>query len=969
MQGTRLCGRMFAILAALLLAAPWACAQSQAANGTIQGTVVDASGEALAGVQIVLSNVATGFTQTLASDGDGTFRALLLPLGAYRLRAELSGFRGFERDGVQVNAGTTALVNFTMAVGDLTEVVVVTADTPVTEPGRVDLGRTLGEAEVHNLPLVSRNPYNFALLQPNVTGFENDEFGVPRLNANGSQMRTNYQIDGNTNTQKDRAGLRLLPVSEVTVREVRVVTNGFAPEFGQTTGMVYNAVTPSGSNDWSGSLSYRLRRKSFSSVPFFLPAGTKKPDTFVNNWTGSLGGPILKDKWHFYVGGEYVDRDLSADRVITVTRASASALGLGAGAVPESGVMPTIQKTTFGVLRSDYQINARQRLSARYLYFDNDTSANIGGGLNTTERATDLADKMHSLSLQLVSTIGTGTLNELRVQFSQRRQARQPSAGAGTGPAITISGLANFGGPISGSASDDAGFLFQQRIWQVVDSLTLVRGRHSFKLGADLQRVQDERRNSLFQLYTFPNQSAYLAARNGTDRLSYTSFAQRLGDPNVAYDSTFLGLYVQDDLLLSANFKLLYGLRYDLFVPPPARPFAANPASAAFKTDKNNLAPRVGFSWSLDPAARTVVRASTGIMYEPPLLNFYEDAIQTNGDPRSVTVSLNPTSAGAPRFPGSLLDTPPGFALPRQNVVAVDPDFRTQWALLSNVQIERALATDLSLAVGLVHSLGRNLPVLVDLNLIPTGQTLSDGRPIYSTAVNAQTRRNPAFDHINTVQSIGRSSYTALTLSINKRLRAGSQFQASYTLARARDNAPLTGTYVVGSADDRLSDPSNLDRDEGPTPFNQTHTFVASALIAPRVQGDGLGARLLNDNQLALIVQWNSGLPFNVRSNRDLNQDGVLSDRPLGVERNSETLGRVFNVDARYSRFLRLHDSLRLELFAEAKNLFDVENVASVNRVVATDTVGNPLTALPSTFPATGGYQQRRLQFGGKLTF
>ena len=122
----------------------------------------------------------------------------------------------------------------------------MTSESPVAEPGKIDLGRTIGETEIRNLPLVSRNPYNFAFLQANVTGYENNEFGVPRINANGSQMHTNYQIDGNTNTEKDRAGLRMLPISEVLVREVKVITNGFAPEFGQTTGMVYNAVTPSG---------------------------------------------------------------------------------------------------------------------------------------------------------------------------------------------------------------------------------------------------------------------------------------------------------------------------------------------------------------------------------------------------------------------------------------------------------------------------------------------------------------------------------------------------------------------------------------------------------------------------------------------------------------------------------------------------------------------------------------------------
>src|SRR5947207_9988230 len=155
-----------------------------------------------------------------------------------------------------------------MAVGGVSEVVSVTADTPVAEPGKIDLGRTIGEAEVKNLPLVSRKPYNFAFLQANVTGYENNEFGVPRINANGSQMHTNYQIDGNTNTEKDRAGLRLLPISEVLVREVKVITNGFAPEFGQTTGMVYNAVTPSGTNSLHGSASYRFKRNPMSRKPF-----------------------------------------------------------------------------------------------------------------------------------------------------------------------------------------------------------------------------------------------------------------------------------------------------------------------------------------------------------------------------------------------------------------------------------------------------------------------------------------------------------------------------------------------------------------------------------------------------------------------------------------------------------------------------------------------------------------------------
>ena len=138
--------------------------------------------------------------------------------------------------------------------------VTVTADAPIVDLGKIEQGRTLSEQEIKTLPLTSRNPYNFALLQPGVVGFETNEFGVPRITANGALLRVNYQVDGSNNTQKDRAGLRQMPMSEVMIREVKVVTSGYAPEFGQTMGLVYNAITPSGTNTFKGQGSYRLQR-------------------------------------------------------------------------------------------------------------------------------------------------------------------------------------------------------------------------------------------------------------------------------------------------------------------------------------------------------------------------------------------------------------------------------------------------------------------------------------------------------------------------------------------------------------------------------------------------------------------------------------------------------------------------------------------------------------------------------------
>jgi len=254
-----------ALCALLALAAPGrASAQAQAANGNIEGIVRDTTNAPLPGVTVTVTNMDTGTTRTSMTNDEGVYRAVLLPLGRYKVVAELQGFKTFEQQGLSLSAGQTAIVNVQLGVGNVSETVTVSSASPVAEPGKIDLGRTIGENEIKNLPLVSRNPYNFAFLQANVTGYENNEFGVPRINANGTQMRTNYQLDGNTNTEKDRAGLRLLPVSEVLVREVKVITNGFAPEFGQTTGMVYNAITQSGTNTVSGSASYRFKRNDMS---------------------------------------------------------------------------------------------------------------------------------------------------------------------------------------------------------------------------------------------------------------------------------------------------------------------------------------------------------------------------------------------------------------------------------------------------------------------------------------------------------------------------------------------------------------------------------------------------------------------------------------------------------------------------------------------------------------------------------
>ena len=210
--------RTFSAFFLSLLIATTAFAQSTAVNGTIEGTVKDDQGALLPGVTITVTNIDTNDQRVVVTNERGLYRAPLLSLGNYRVGAELQGFKKFEQTGVSLRAGQTAVIDVTLGVGTVAETITVTADAPLIDSARIDIGHSLSDQEVHALPLVARNPYNFALVQPGVTGYENVEFGVPRLAANGAAMRINYQIDGNTNTEKDRAGLRMLPVSEVLVR-------------------------------------------------------------------------------------------------------------------------------------------------------------------------------------------------------------------------------------------------------------------------------------------------------------------------------------------------------------------------------------------------------------------------------------------------------------------------------------------------------------------------------------------------------------------------------------------------------------------------------------------------------------------------------------------------------------------------------------------------------------------------------
>src|SRR5215475_1149998 len=459
--------RYRAVLALLLLSALSAFAQSQAINGSIRGRVADSAGAAVPGAKITILNDGTGYTRTLNTDEDGYYVFPNLPLGAYTVTIQKEGFTTERHPGVNLTAGTEAVVEAQLKIGAVTTEIEVTGGAPVIEPSRVSTGRTISNEEIDNLPLTSRNPYNFIIFQPGVSGHPNPELGIPRtLNTNGLLDRINYQMDGMVDTESDRYGLRLFPISDIYVREVQTVSNSFAPEFGMTAGDIFNVITNSGTNVPHGEFYYIGRPTALAARPMLLALSSPKPNLTLKDFATNAGGALIKDKLFLFGGYEHLDRGLPSPN--TIAPSDAAAIGIPANLL---AVAPSIQHAQFANFRVDWNISSKHQFFFRYNYFRNDYPFNTAvGAKNALDAAADFQDRAHVIGAQILSTFSPSVLNEFRFGWPYRNEHHVADPLTGAGPQINISGIAIFGG------STGTGDRYQEKIPNMNDSVTVVRG-------------------------------------------------------------------------------------------------------------------------------------------------------------------------------------------------------------------------------------------------------------------------------------------------------------------------------------------------------------------------------------------------------------------------------------------------------------------------------------------------------------
>ena len=946
-------------------------AQTQAINGSIRGRVTDPSGAPVPAAAVTVENIGTGFTRDVQSNDDGYFVIPNLPLGTYAVTIKKDGFDTQRHTGVVLDAGTEGVIDVPLKVGAVSTTVEVSGGAPVIEPSRVSTGRTISNVEVDNLPLTSRNPYNFVLFQPGVSGHPNPELGIPRVvNTNGLDNRVQYQLDGMPDTESDQYGLRLFAISDSYVREVQAVSNSFAPEFGRTTGDIYNAITNSGSNDFHGEFYFIGRPPGWSARPILLASNQVNPGIDLHDYSSNAGGPIKKNKVFIFGAYEHLLRGTPAP--ITITPGNAALIG-----IPSSQLVTpsSTEHVQFLDIRVDWNINSKNQFFARYNYFRNEYPFNTNaGGINAQDASSDFHDRAHVGGFQLLTTFSPTALNELRASEPYRNEHHVPSPLDGPGPVIVISGIAEFNGtPLSA-----AGSRFAEKIPSIADNFTKIVGTHTVKAGFSWQQNNDNQTSAVYNQYTFPNVASYLAAKNDTTGCTisgitnplfcYSSFSTTQGNPGAAYKSNFYDFFVQDSWQLRPNLLLIYGVRYDYYAAPPALANAPFVYNQSFHNPGKDWAPRLGIAYSIDP--KTVLRVSSGIFFDVPSTNLWYQTYASGGLATGFQGTFTPTSTGAPLYPSNPTT---GASLGTPTIYALTPNYRTPYTINSSIQITRQVSKNDALTVGYVNTEARELTFMRDINLInPTG-TLADGRPIYSASVNATTRLFPQFNGIRLMDSGANANYNALIVNLNHRFSTGFSANASYTWSHSLSDAPEVWGYDQSQL---IQDPTNRRQEYGNSVINRPNAFTMSAVFMPTYKLENrVMNRLANGNQLTLLANISNGDEESIITSTNLNNDpagacgslssgGCVPERPLGIGRDTVRTPNIYQIDVRYTRTLYSYrERLNTKFIFEANNLFNTRNITTTNTVAVTNALG-VITTPANLAPVGTVLEGRLLQIG-----
>ena len=881
---------------------------AQTAGGTILGRMGDPSGAVIPNAEVVIKNQATGVTRVVRTNDNGLYQAPNLGPGTYEITATAPGFETEVVSNIVLNVGAEQTVNLSMKVGVVGQQVLVESGGAEVELATSQMSQIVGTKTITELPLNGRDWTQLATLQPGIASVRTQNTtdtnraqrgnGVAMTISGGRPNENNYLLNGiSINDYANSAPGSALGTNlgVDAIQEFSVQTSTFAAQYGKASGGVINAITRSGTNTIHGSAYYFIRNSALEARNFF-DFTSKSPLPFRRNqYGGSAGGPIRKNKTFWFADYEGLRESLASS--VTANVPTPLARGNAIPAIqpflklypsPNQPVSATatigqyifpskrVSHADFATGKIDHRFSDTDSLNGTFL-FDNGTFEAPDEMNNKLVGATS---RRYDVTLEESHIFTPAIYNSFRLGFA-RTHATNNTVLSYLNPAladsslaflpglpvggIQIAGVTNFSGGINGPDGNN----FHYNSYQVYDDVYVTRGIHSFKFGGVFERMQDNFTAgfSTDGLFAFSSLTNFL---NGIP----TTLSALLPSSDLVRGirQSVAGVYGQDDIRVLPNLTINIGMRYEIATVPtevngkianlknisdpnPTVGFLFN--NPTFK----DFSPRLGFAWDPFKDGKTSIRAGFGIYDNLPLAYAF-----VNRFPRTPPFFEN----GIANYNGKTNFFPKGaysLIVPgtfRAIYVQPNPDrpFKTQM----NFNIQRELAKDVVLTVGYVNSRGYNMVNGYDETNLAMATTTNPYTWSPSTP-----KVNPNFGRIATTNWLADTWYQALQVNVRKNFSHGLLGQVAYTWAKSTDTG--SNAFSTNEFANTVDDPYGIfdpRLNKGLSDFDIRHNVVVNFLYNIPTPGQSPAAKwFLGGWQFGGIFSASTGSPFTVLLNND----------------------------------------------------------------------------------------------------
>ena len=935
--------KLLSILAILVLSTTAAVAQST--FGTIAGSVVDASGAAVADAQVTATSLETNDTRTAISSKVGGYRIESLLPGFYRVDVTAPTFAKETVNGVAVDPSVITSVNVKLSVGSATTNVEVTADTVAalkTDSG--ELSDTLTAVEVNDLPIGTLNPYQLATTLPGVTtitggvGFTNG-FGFA---VNGNRPRdNNFLIEGVDNNDQGLHGQAFQPENIEAVSEVTFLLDSFSAEYGRG-GAVSNLVLKTGSNQFHGAIYERMSNSTLNASDKGDVLNHNPKSKYRENWYGfRASGPAVHDRLFFFVSNQWdhfrstanggiltlptaagftvLKQYASVPQVANLIKAYGSLVGTNAlyatsqslgndpvtgnprGIVNFAGVQQSVGNDSNSrelEATTDLKVSDKDRLHFRFIQSPNSVPldlTNFGSYLPGFE--TDQHGVAYNAGVIYSHTFSPNVLNELRPAWSRIGFAfdLQPATYANPlalSPAISITGITGYGIPTSVPQGR-----FQDT-YQLEDALSWTKGSNTMKFGFDIedQRIRDQVPFIFYGTIGYTRSSTYTALGNFLDNYAGTTGSAQInfGSPTARPTVWVQSYYAEDSWKIAPNFTFDFGLRYEYdgtplnYLPYPTLD-ASNPSVFNSTTGYLTRTPQISFKKDFAPRAgfnysfdgKTVFSGGAGLFYSHVFTNIIDNVQSSSPNDPLKLLSSVPSGRGTAAWSGILGTITNKTALPTDTSVTAANNIRDPLTYEYNLRIQRELPAGFVLAAEYVGNRSEHQFATTEFNP-------------YNDDLLSLTREFSSRGRMIRYDNTADSNYNGLQFEAQHKAKGGLTFRGVYTYSKMLDDGSeiFTGSGNANlSTYEEIQYPSPRHREYAASDFDHRNRIVVSAVYVPPVWHAGEGyhwaGHVVNGWTFSGISSFQSGQPVNVEIGYDWNGDGISNDRPILLNKNA----------------------------------------------------------------------------------